>query len=326
MKHINDMQGVRAAESEIDVMEFDKLLFCNDSDIEFESVIEFDTKFETKTRVLKHIQQRLKDELCLLALQWRMWLLCLFIDIYCASMLFRNLAFYGFRAGPRLTQDLGHALLPEWKGFWTDQPMYVLRCVLLIASGMTFVPQSRSKPVCYVVNIWRRWGMMIAMGNILRFLTYISTTLPGSAAHCLPSNSNIENDQPKTLYNILFRITLDGNGDGTFGTYNCGDLTFSGHILMTMTYAFCCVRYVPNTCAMTAEVEHVFKIFVWCIVIVQCLFTIMARNHYTMDVIIALYLTPLLWSFYTTRMEPKHIALGVATLSPIPLKHSFASQ
>jgi hypothetical protein len=201
-------------ESEMDVMEYDQLVLCrddSDNGIEFDGK-EFDTNFDTKTRVLKHIQQRLKDELSLLALQWRMWLLCLFIDIYCASMLFRNLAFYRFRAGPRLTQDLGHALLPEWKGVWTDQPMYVLRCILLIASGMTFVPQRRSKPVCYVVNIWRRWGMMIAMGNILRFLTYISTTLPGSAAHCLPSNSNIANDQPKTLYfetdNSVFSTTM----------------------------------------------------------------------------------------------------------------------
>jgi len=282
-------------------MEYEQLVLCQDKGDDVDDV----NQIYSKTKVLKHVQQRLKDELCLLAAQWRMWLLCLFIDIYCASMLFRNLAFYRFRAGPRLTQDLGYELLPEWKGFWTDQPMYILRVVLLLASVISFVPQRRCLPAPYVINIWRRWGMMIAMGNILRFLTYISTTLPGSASHCLPSNANIVNDQPKTLKNIFFRITLDGNGDGTTGTYNCGDLTFSGHILMTMTYAFCCLHYVPNACAMSEEVHGLFKIFVYCTVIVQCLFTIMARNHYTMDVIISLYLTPLLWNYYTTRMEPK---------------------
>lgn len=282
-------------------MEYEQLVLCQDKGDDVDDV----NQIYSKTKVLKHVQQRLKDELCLLAAQWRMWLLCLFIDIYCASMLFRNLAFYRFRAGPRLTQDLGYELLPEWKGFWTDQPMYILRVVLLLASVISFVPQRRCLPAPYVINIWRRWGMMIAMGNILRFLTYISTTLPGSAAHCLPSNAHIVNDQPKTLKNIFFRITLDGNGDGTTGTYNCGDLTFSGHILMTMTYAFCCLHYVPNACAMSEEVHGLFKIFVYCTVIVQCLFTIMARNHYTMDVIISLYLTPLLWNYYTTRMEPK---------------------
>lgn len=281
-----------------EVMEYEQLVLCKDDGDDA-------AQFHTKTTLSKHIEQRLRDELCLLAAQWRMWLLCLFIDIYCASMLFRNLAFYRFRAGPRLTQDLGHELLPEWKGFWTDQPMYILRFVLLLASGMTFVPQRRSLPAPYIVNIWRRWGIMIAMGNILRFLTYISTTLPGSAAHCLPSNANMLNDQPKTLQNIFLRITLDGSGDGTAGTYNCGDLTFSGHILMTMTYAFCCLRYVPNACAISEKVHFLFKIFICCIVIIQCVFTIMARNHYTMDVIISLYLTPLLWSYYTTRMEPK---------------------
>jgi len=232
------MQGMRGAETVKDAMELERLVVSND-------VIQSNTEI-TDISLARYINQRLKDEISLLAMQWRMWLLCLFIDVYCVSMLFRNLAFYRFRAGPRLTQDLGHALLPEWKGFWTNQPMYILRFVLLLASGMTFLPQGKSQAKSYVVNIWRRWGMMIAMGNILRFLTYITTTLPGSAAHCLPSNINIANDQPKTLYNIFFRITLDGNGDGTFGTYNCGDLTFSGHILMTMTYAVrakCITRY-----------------------------------------------------------------------------------
>jgi hypothetical protein len=51
---------------------------------------------------------------------------------------------------------------------------------------------------------------MIAMGNTLCFLTYISTTLPGSAKHCLPSNPNLAKDQPKTVSDILFRITVDG--------------------------------------------------------------------------------------------------------------------
>jgi hypothetical protein len=281
------------------------------SDVLYDEVSLSDNVFEEThdfhRDVLLHVMKRCSQELCLLRMQWRMWLLCLIVDVYGASMVFRNLAFYRFRAGPRLTQDLGFDILPEWRSYLTDVPLQSLRIVLFSACFMCFVPRHRSRPAAYIVNIWRRWGMMIAMGNILRFLTYISTTLPGSASHCLPSNPNLARDQPKNVHDILFRITVDGVGDGTSGTYNCGDLTFSGHILMTMTYAFCCLRYVPNAYMMTSRVEAFFKRFIWSVVAFQCIFTIMARNHYTMDVVISLYLTPLLWSFYTTKMEPKDI-------------------
>jgi hypothetical protein len=133
--------------------------------------------------------------------------------------------------------------------------MCALQAVLVGACAMSFVPRRAGPPAPHAVNIVRRWGMMIAMGNTLRFLTYMSTTLPGSAQHCLPSNPNLAKDQPKTVRDILFRITLDGVGDGKSGTYNCGDLTFSGHILMTMTYAFCCLRYAPNAYKMTPRVQ-----------------------------------------------------------------------
>jgi len=253
--------------------------------------------------VLLHVRRRFANELYLLRVQWRMWLLCFTADVYGASMVFRNLAFYRYRAGPRLTQDLGFDLLPEWQGYWTNSPMCVLQVVLIGACAMSFVPRTTGPPAAYAVNIIRRWGMMIAMGNALRFLTYMSTTLPGSAKHCLPSNPNIAKDQPKTVSDILFRITLDGVGDGRPGTYNCGDLTFSGHILITMTCALCCLRYAPNAYMMTPSVQGWFTAMVWATVAMQCTLTIMARNHYTMDVVISVYLTPLLWNFYTTKME-----------------------
>jgi len=171
------------------------------------------------------------------------------------------------RSGPRLTQDLGFDFLPEIKGYYTDSPMAVLQFVLFGACILSLVP--RQTPTPYAVNIVRRWGMMIAMGNTLRFLTYISTTLPGAADHCLPSNPNIEIDQPKTVYDIFFKLVVDGSGTGESGTYNCGDLTFSGHQLMTMTYAFCCLRYVPQAYSMSLMVEQGFAILVWALVVIQ---------------------------------------------------------
>jgi hypothetical protein len=295
------MLGIATHSALDSVVIYDEVSLC-------EPICDEDTEATTvHTDVLMHVQDRFAQEMCLLRIQWRMLLFCFIIDVYGTLMLFRNLAFYRFRAGPRLTQDLGFDVLPEWRGCWTDSPILALQIALLSASFMCFVPRRRC-PAPFVVNIWRRCAMMVAMGNILRFITYISTTLPGSAEHCLPSNPNIGKDQPKTVRDVLLRITVDIPGFNSSyrssGTYNCGDLTFSGHILLAMTLAFCCVRYVPHAFMMTASIESWFKRWVWATVVIQCIFTIMARNHYTMDVVISLYLTPLLWSFYTTKMEP----------------------
>ena len=73
------------------------------------------------------------------------------------------------------------------QGWLTGFPMLVLQVTCLIACALSFLP--RSCPAPYAVNIIRRWGMMEAMGSILRFFTYISTTLPGAADHCVPSKS-----------------------------------------------------------------------------------------------------------------------------------------
>jgi hypothetical protein len=105
--------------------------------------------------VLLHARRRFSQELSLLRRQWRMWLLCLATGVYGASMVFRNLAFYRYRAGPRLTQDLGFDLLPEWQGYLTDSPMSALQAVLVGACAMSFVPRRTGPPAAYAVNIVR---------------------------------------------------------------------------------------------------------------------------------------------------------------------------
>ena len=160
---------------------------------------------------IDYIRRRAAQEWNLLRRQRCMYITCITVNIYGGSVVFRNLAFYRYRAGERLTQDLGFDLLPEMKGWLTGLPMLLLQLTCLTACALSFLP--RSTPAPYAVNIIRRWGMMEAMGSVLRFLTYISTTLPGAADHCLPSkNPHIARDQPKTLADIFFMLKVDGVG------------------------------------------------------------------------------------------------------------------
>ena len=101
-----------------------------------------------------YIRQRAAQEWDLLCRQWRMYVTCITVNIYGGSMVFRNLAFYRYRAGERLTQDLGFDLLPEMKGWLTGLPMLLLQLTCLTACALSFLP--RSSPAPYAVNIIRR--------------------------------------------------------------------------------------------------------------------------------------------------------------------------
>ena len=222
-------------------------------------------------------------------------------------MVFRNLAFYRYLPGERLTQDIGFQILPFYKGYVTGLPIFILQVTCILACLASFFPHHKKR--VYAVNIIRRWGMMEAMGSVLRFFTYISTSIPGAADHCVPSmNVYITHNQPKTVYEILTVIQVDGIGveanSGESGTYNCGDLVFSGHMLMTIAYAFTALRYCPMAFCISNHCVKVFTYAVWILVFLQGLLIISARNHYTMDVIIAAYTSPLLWHWYMTSLEP----------------------
>jgi hypothetical protein len=83
-------------------------------------------------------------------------------------------------------------------------------------------------------------------------------------------------------------------------------------MLMIIAYAFTALRYVPTSFMMSARFVHnVFRPLVWLMVVIQGITIIMARNHYTMDVVIASYVTPLLWHWYITALEPED-------MKPIP--------
>merc|ERR1719444_502253 len=79
----------------------------------------------------------------------------------------------------------------------------------------------------HLVNLLRRMLCVYAIGHVLRGFTYLSTTIPGSADHCLPG---AEMHPPKSLAECFYKVK-GFNG-------NCGDLIFSGHMLFV---AECCV-------------------------------------------------------------------------------------
>ena len=94
-------------------------------------------------------------------------------------------------------------------------------------------------------------------------------------------------------------IKID-TGDINGGHYNCGDLTYSGHMVSVITCAFVVHRYLPQQLKMSGQARKVLKFILILLVVAQCLLIITARHHYSLDVVVSLYVMPLIWHFYET--------------------------
>jgi len=218
---------------------------------------------------------------------------------------YANTPFKINRTGPRLTQDIGFDILPEFISEYTNLPLTLLTTVLVVICARSFIFDNAKE--VYTVNVITRLLSVVAIGTMLRFFTYMSTTLPGSANHCLDSNPNIEHDRPKTVNEIFFTLKGHSASTGGIGSYNCGDLTFSGHQLTTVTTALCCLRYARLSYPMKNQTRVIYSICVWLLVFIQGCTIVMARYHYTMDITISCYLTPLIWNWYITNLQPLEV-------------------
>lgn len=89
------------------------------------------------------------------------------------------------------------------------------------------------------------------------------------------------------------------SGSIELGQYNCGDLTFSGHMIAVITTALAIYRYLPQHINMKPISKLILAGLLVIAIIIQSILIIMARHHYTMDIIIALYVIPLIWHSYS---------------------------
>ncbi len=209
-------------------------------------------------------------------------LFCIFLMVYVASSLGRNLAYYRNVQGPRL-QDLGFDLLPELPEHWkviSEITIYLNHIIGICIILSPLLLQNNFSSIL----IGKRILTILAIGHMVRIIFYMSTSLPSPATHCLPGSPSY--NPPRTISHIFFRFS-------TYKDLNCGDLIFSGHIFQNFSFTILTCLYA----------KHLFnKIFALCISYIQVLmsigqiiFVIAARNHYTVDVTVGIYVAITLW-------------------------------
>jgi len=225
----------------------------------------------------------------------------LFVLVYGAMILFRNIAFYRYRAGPRL-KDLGYDLFPEFSEDAkeiTDVPMIALNVVtVVVLMGALLGPHVtggsfNNRP--HFVNIVRRMLCVYAIGHSLRAMTYLSTTIPGASDICLTPELL---HPPKSIAECFYRIHSFNTG--------CGDLIFSGHMLFVSLVFLFTLRYGASSWGQPRFGKLHCSLLVTCVGLgcVQAVFILKARHHYSVDIVVALYTVPLVWYFYGREIQP----------------------
>ena len=122
--------------------------------------------------------------------------------------------------------------------------------------------------------------------QLLRALSFLSTSLPGPNYHCRAGSPAATLSMPRRWWGHL---VVDVGEQATKG---CGDLIFSSHTTFALVG---CLAYAAfgNSRAVKAAL--------WAAVAALSLLIVASRKHYTVDVVVAWYVVPLVWSFASRR-------------------------
>ncbi len=220
-----------------------------------------------------------------------------------AMMIFRNIAYMRHVQGPRL-KDLGFELVPEVDNdFWSEMCLYVngVLSTAMVLTPILLGDYAHARGI-YTTNMYMKVLNIQCIGHVLRFLTFVSTSIPGPSSDCqVGANKYRDTISWYEVFTRRSRVHVDPN---------CGDLIFSGH--MFQVTSFCAVIL----CEMSKLMPHkVIARIVSCLLIstvcLQPYFIIASRNHYSVDVVISSYLAPLVWyameGFYRTSFHQKGV-------------------
>lgn len=109
----------------------------------------------------------------------------------------------------------------------------------------------------------------------LRCFSFIFTRLPSPSDQC---KLNSKEYNPPTIHDIFSRFDMF-NG--------CGDLIFSGHTTIIMIVSLTIIYYMKGI--FTKKTEIKLNVFILLYTLFFLIVIIIARNHYTVDVVVAVY-------------------------------------
>ncbi|KAL5281427.1 SGMS1 family protein [Megaselia abdita] len=140
--------------------------------------------------------------------------------------------------------------------------------------------------------VMRRIFLIVALLYFMRSITMYVTVLPVSSTtyYCSPkTNSTSPLVLAKKVFQLLSGFGLSINGKHTY----CGDYIYSGHTVILVLGYLIIAEYSPRR-------FYVLHWSAWLSALVGVIFVLIAHGHYTIDVLIAYYVTTrMFWTYHT---------------------------
>ena len=190
---------------------------------------------------------------------------------------------------PSPLPDAGFALLPELgvERQWVSEAVFTaLFAFFAVWSATPFLVGGR--PRFHTVTLYARVLTVLVTCQSLRAASFLATGLPAPNYHCRAGAPTAVRPMPAAWWGHaaldVARVVAKG----------CGDLVFSSHTTFALTGALAYGEW--------GGVRAV-KVVVWATVAALSLLIIASRKHYTVDVLIAWYVVPLVFSLARRRWK-----------------------
>ncbi|CAL8074797.1 unnamed protein product [Orchesella dallaii] len=177
-----------------------------------------------------------------------------------------------------------------------DWALYVSEILIMISVAVTVTVLLLHK---HRWIVFRRAFLLLAALYLMRSVTMFVTVLPVSSYtyYCSPpSNNTSVFEIARRALRLLSGFGLSINGEQVY----CGDYIYSGHTVILVTAYLFIKEYSSH--------KHKFYLLHWASFLVSLtgiIMVLISRGHYTIDVIIAYYVTTrIFWIYHTLANNP----------------------
>eukprot|EP01138_Halocafeteria_seosinensis_P010370 gb/GECG01010588.1/.p1 GENE.gb/GECG01010588.1/~~gb/GECG01010588.1/.p1 ORF type:complete len:338 (+),score=23.12 gb/GECG01010588.1/:1-1014(+) len=259
---------------------------------------------------IRKFKERLLADLNLVRSNYT-WLkigICVCQLAYFQTIVARKLAFYRHRPigsyleGPEggdvrqhTLLDIGHQLAPDlgeerWIHTLNSKFLQVFSCFVAAVALLPYFLDQRSTEVCpyYSINMALRFLFVVCIGKFIRVFFFLPTSLPGSARHCFGEIE--EEHRPKQITDIFVDHKFNG-------PYNCGDLLFSGHMLI-VTSTLCYIWYYLTKLVSRRTALVTMGCCLMC-ALIQVTLIVLTRSHYSVDLTLGVTVGFCLWHTFS---------------------------
>ncbi|CAH1407459.1 unnamed protein product [Nezara viridula] len=168
--------------------------------------------------------------------------------------------------------------------------------IIMISTNLTFLVIVFHR---HRFIVFRRVFLIVGVLYMMRSVTMYVTVLPMSSTtyYCSPkANSTSVILISKRVFQLISGFGLSINGKHTY----CGDFIYSGHTVILIMCSLIINEYSPKRCILLHWGS-------WTASITGVLLVLISRGHYTVDVLIAYYVTTRLFWMYHTLANHKYL-------------------